>query len=162
MIRPTVPADTDRLVELTAATGFFRPDEVDTLREVLADYFAEEPAGHACYTSEAGGAIDGYVYLGESDEMADRVWYVWWVAVDPGTQGKGLGRELLRFAEDEARRRGGRVMFIETSGLPIYEATRRFYLKNGYDREAVLRDFYREGDDLVIFRKRLTPGEPRP
>jgi ribosomal protein S18 acetylase RimI-like enzyme len=87
--------------------------------------------------------------------MADRTWYIWWIAVDPSTQGRGVGRELLRFAEGETARRGGRVMFIETSGLPDYEPTRRFYLKNGYDREAVLRDYYKDGDDLVIFRKRL-------
>ncbi len=75
--------------------------------------------------------------------------------MDPSTQGRGVGRELLRFAEDESRRRGGRVMFIETSGLPEYEPTRRFYLRNGYDQEAVLRDYYRDGDALVVFRKRL-------
>jgi hypothetical protein len=48
-------------------------------------------------------------------------------------------------------------MFVETSGLPTYERTRRFYLKNGYEREATLRDYYRDGDDLVVFRKRLAP-----
>ena len=48
-------------------------------------------------------------------------------------------------------------MFVETSGTPEYEATRRFYLKNGYDREAVLRDYYRDGDDMVVFRRRLVP-----
>lgn len=154
MIRPADPADADRLVELTAATGFFRPEEIDTLRGVLDAYFGGDSPGHALFASELDGRTDGYVYLGEA-EMADRTWYVWWIAVDPTTQGRGVGRELLRFAEDEARRRGGRVMFIETSGLPFYEPTRRFYLKNGYDREATLRDFYRDGDDLVIFRKRL-------
>ena len=38
MIRPTVPADTPRLLELTAQTGLFRPAEIDTLKEVLDDY----------------------------------------------------------------------------------------------------------------------------
>jgi ribosomal protein S18 acetylase RimI-like enzyme len=156
MIRPSTPDDAERLVALTEATGFFRPHEIEALRGVLDAYFEGEPS-HACYTSEGEAGIDGYVYLGEA-EMADRAWYIWWMAVDPPTQGRGIGRELLRSAEDEARRRGGRVMFIETSGLPSYEPTRRFYLKNGYDREAVLRDYYRDGDDLVTFRKRLGPA----
>ena len=80
--------------------------------------------------------------------MADRMWYVWWIAVDPSTQGRRVGRELLKFAEHEARHRDGRMIFIETSRLPGYEPTRRFYRKNGYDREAVLRD-YCDGDDLI-------------
>lgn len=155
MIRPTVAADGPRLVELTAATGFFRPDEIDTLRAILDDYFAGDSGpDHACFTDERDGRVVGYVYLG-AEEMTDRTWYVWWIAVDPSLQGRGAGRDLLRFAEDEVRRRGGRVLFVETSGLPVYEPTRRFYLKNGYDREAVLRDFYRDGDDMVVFRKRL-------
>ena len=162
MIRPATPADAERLVVLAEATGFFQPHEVDALRGVLGAYFGDE-TGHACYASESGGRADGFVYLGEAD-MADRTWYVWWIAVDPAAQGRGVGRDLLRYAEDEARDRGGRVMFVETSGLALYEPTRRFYLKNGYDREAVLRDYYRDGDDLVVFRKRLTPppADPTP
>jgi ribosomal protein S18 acetylase RimI-like enzyme len=156
MIRPTNPAEVPRLLELTAATGVFRPDEIDTLREVLDDHFAGGGEAHCCYSDEHDGRVVGYVYLAE-EEMTDRTWYVWWIAVDPAVHGRGVGRQLLLFAEDEARRRGGRVLFVETSGLPGYEATRRFYDKNGYDREAVLRDFYRDGDDLVVFRKRLVP-----
>lgn len=155
MIRPTVPDDTPALLELTAGTDYFQPHEVETLRAVLDDYFAGGPdEQHCCYTYEADGRALGYVYFGNT-AMTDRTWYVWWIAVGKQTQGRGVGRELLRFAEDEARRQGGRVMFIETSGLPVYEPTRRFYLKNGYEQEARLRDFYRDGDDLVVFRKRL-------
>ena len=44
---------------------------------------------------------------------------------------------------------------IETSSLPHYEPTRRFYLKHGYELGATLRDFYAEGDDMVVFRKLL-------
>jgi ribosomal protein S18 acetylase RimI-like enzyme len=154
MIRPSIHADAEQLIELTAATGLFRAEEIATLRDVLDAYFDGESATHACFTSEGDGRINGFVYIGPT-EMAHGNWYVWWIAVDPSVQGKGLGRQLLRFAEEEARRRGGRVMFIETSGQLHYEPTRRFYLKNGYDREAVLRDFYLEGDDLVVFRKRL-------
>ena len=46
-------------------------------------------------------------------------------------------------------------MLIETSSLPHYELTRRFYLKHHYDQEAILRDYYADGDDMVVFRKHL-------
>ena len=48
-----------------------------------------------------------------------------------------------------------RVMFIETSSLPHYELTRRFYEKHDYDVTGVLRDYYADGDDMVVFRKKL-------
>jgi ribosomal protein S18 acetylase RimI-like enzyme len=161
MIRPTIPADVPRLIELSAATGLFRPEEIVALGEVLDDYFTTEilagdAATHCCFTSEQNGQIIGYVYLAVA-EMSEAAWHVWWIAVDPAIHKRGAGRALMHFAEDEARKRGGRVMFVETSGIPEYELTRTFYLKNGYEREAVLRDFYRDGDDMVIFRKRLKP-----
>lgn len=161
MIRPSVPADEPRLLELTAETGVFVDYDIETLEGVLDDYFdsesdANEEGNHFCATDERDGRIVGYVYYAETD-YADRTWYVWWIAVDKTGQGKGVGRELLLFAEDDARRRGARLMFIETSGVPAYDPTRRFYLKNGYDQEAVLRDYYRDGDDKVVFRKRLAP-----
>ena len=161
MIRPTTPADLPRLLELTAGTGLFAGHDIDTLQGVLEDYLDADPAenedaNHVCVTCEHGGAVTGYVYYAET-EYADRVWYVWWVAVDKGAQGRGVGRELLGHAEADAGRRGCRLMLIETFGRAGYEPTRRFYLKAGHDREAVPRDYYRDGDDKVVFRKRLGP-----
>ena len=69
------------------------------------------------------------------------------------TQARGVGGYLLRHAEEDIRKRNGRVLFIETSSLPHYELTRKFYLKHGYEVTAVLRDYYHDGDDMVVFRK---------
>jgi hypothetical protein len=33
-----------------------------------------------------------------------------------------------------------------------YVSTRRFYERTGFTAEAVLKDFYRPGDDKVIYR----------
>ena len=71
---------------------------------------------------------------------------------------RGQGGTLLRHAEEDIRTLGGRVLFIETSSLPHYELTRRFYLKQGYELEATLRDYYAAGDDMVIFRKKFAGG----
>ena len=62
---------------------------------------------------------------------------------------------LVRHVEDDIVRSGGRLFLIETSSLPSYEPTRRFYLKHNYEQAAIVRDFYADGDDQVIFRKRL-------
>ena len=44
---------------------------------------------------------------------------------------------------------------VETSSQPKYEPTRQFYLRSGYTVEAVLKDFYAENDDKVVFVKRF-------
>lgn len=155
MIRPTTPADTSTLLKLTADTGVFKPHEIEALDEVLADYHASNHAeGHVCVTSEDNGEILGYAYYAPA-AMTDRSWYLYWIAVRKTLQARGVGGTLLRHAEDEIARSGGRVLFIETSSLPHYDLTRRFYLKQGYEQTAALRDFYADGDDMVVFRKRL-------
>jgi ribosomal protein S18 acetylase RimI-like enzyme len=157
MIRPTQPEDTPALVALAEGTGVFKPHEIVALREVLDDYHSDNHAyGHRSVTLLEDGAPAGFIYYAPAD-MTDRTWYVYWIAVVKPTQARGYGAALLRHAEDDIRRAGGRVLFIETSGLPHYDLTRRFYLKHGYDQEAVLRDYYAEGDDMIVFRKRLNP-----
>ena len=155
MIRTTVPADTPPLLRLAEDTGVFKPHEIQALQEVLDDYHAANAAqGHISVTAEENGRIDGFAYYAPA-AMTDRTWYLYWIAVRKDLQARGLGGTLLRHAEDDIRKVGGRILFIETSGLPNYELTRRFYLKYSYEKAAELRDFYCDGDDMVVFRKRL-------
>jgi hypothetical protein len=50
---------------------------------------------------------------------------------------------------------GGRIIIAETSGTAEYESTREFYVRMGYVNEATLKDFYKPGDDLKIYTKRV-------
>jgi ribosomal protein S18 acetylase RimI-like enzyme len=155
MIRPTRPEDAPALLALAEGTRFFKPVELKALREVLEDYHAKYAAeGHQAYAWESDGRIAGFVYFAPA-AMTDRNWYLYWIFVDKPRQKRGIGAELLRHAEAEIRKQNGRLLLIETSGLPLYEPTRRFYRQHGYEQEARLRDFYAEGDDLILFRKRL-------
>lgn len=156
MIRPTIPEDTSTLVAITRDTGLFLPFELQALDEVFEDYFKEEyEQGHRCVTIEQDGRLIGFTYYAPAD-LTDRAWQLWWIVVDKQIQARGIGGQLLRFVEDAIRRQQGRMLFIETSGLPIYDLTRRFYVKHGYDVAATLKDFYADGNDMVVFSKRLS------
>jgi ribosomal protein S18 acetylase RimI-like enzyme len=156
MIRPITPTDVPALADLSAGTGFFHPGEIETLHGVLADYFASsrDDFGHRAVLIEVNGRPVGYVYFAP-EEMTDRTWYVWWIAVAADQQGQGIGGQLLAFAESEIRAVGGRFIAIETSSTPKYEPTRGFYLKHGYTHAATVPDLYADGDGMAIFTKRL-------
>jgi GNAT superfamily N-acetyltransferase len=159
MIRPTVPGDTKDLIAIARGTEVFKPLELVALREVLDDYHAREQAlGHRSLTFERDGRPIGFAYYAPA-AMTDRAWYLYWIAVDKTIQAKGIGSRLLEAAEEEIGRLGGRLLLIETSSLPHYEPTRRFYVKHGYELACRLSDFYADGDDLVVFRKRFLPRE---
>ena len=156
MIRPTTPEETTQLVDLTEATGLFKPLEVEALTEVFADYFGgNRDYGHRSITADQDGMILGFAYYAPA-AMTDRSWYLYWIAVRKDIQARGIGTELLRFVEKDIREEHrGRVLFIETGSLPHYEKTRQFYVKNQYETHAVLKDYYAEGDSMVVFRKVL-------
>lgn len=155
MIRPIHPTDLGPLVALADRTGMFKPMEVDALREVLVDYIeGKVAAGHRAVTLEDQGRVVGLAYWAPA-AMTDRTWYLYWIAVEKVDQAKGYGGQLLRHAEDAAKAAGARIMLIETSNMAHYEPTRRFYLKHDYGVAGIIKDYYADQDDLVIFRKRL-------
>jgi ribosomal protein S18 acetylase RimI-like enzyme len=155
MIRPTVPGDTAALVQLTKETNVFKPHEIVALGEVLADYHSTmHEHGHRAVTFAKDGQILGFAYFAPA-AMTDQTWYLYWIAVTKQTQAKGIGTQLLHYSEKEIQKAGGRLYLIETSSLPQYEQTRKFYVKHGYEQHAVIADYYADGDSMVIFRKHL-------
>ena len=156
MIRPTIPGDHLALEEIAQRTGFFKAGELKALGEVLRDFPTEQrQSNHQCVTYEGDGEILGFAYYAPSS-MADRAWYLYWIAVDRAVQGLGIGRLLMEHVETAIRdAQGGRLFLIETSSQILYEPTRRFYRSLGFEVGSILEDFYADGDDLVIFTKRL-------
>ncbi len=155
MIRTTLESETDALKEIARGTQVFKPMEIDALGEVLDDYHAGmHREGHKAVTFEQNGKPIGFAYYAPT-AMTDRTWHLYWIFVDKKTHAKGIGTKLLKFAEEEIKQTGGRLFLIETSSLPSYDPTRKFYLKHGYEQAATIRDFYADGDDQVIFRKHL-------
>jgi ribosomal protein S18 acetylase RimI-like enzyme len=155
MIRPTRPEDTQALLAITQGTEMFLPADVAALQAVLDDYHhSEYSEEHCSVTYEQEGQIIGFAYYAPAS-MTDRTWYLWWIVVSKQIQARGIGGQLLRHVEEDIRAQNGRLLLLETSSLPSYELTRRFYLKNGYNILAVLQDYYADGHDMVVFRKRL-------
>jgi len=156
ILKPTTPAETTRLQEIAAGTAVFYPHEIETLGEVLADYHREgDVYGHLARTLWIGSDPVGFLYAAPV-EMTDRTWELWWIAVAKERQGDGLGARLLLAAEEEVRKEAGRLLLIETSSLPAYAGTRGFYERYGYRWVGQLPDYYRDGDDKVIFSKKIT------
>lgn len=154
MLRPMVSADREPVLNLIQATGFFTPDEVKVAEELI-DIYLTNPAQRDYFivvVENDSGQVTGYMTYGPTP-LTEGTWDLYWIAVSPAEQGKGYGRMLVRHLEEEVRRKGGRLILIETSSQPKYLPTRKFYEKLGYTEVARIPDFYRPGDDRVIFGK---------
>jgi GNAT superfamily N-acetyltransferase len=154
MIRPMEARDRTAIVGLVRATAFFTDAEVGVAEELIDIYLdrPEQKDYHVVVVENGAGAAAGYMTWGPTP-LAEDAYDLYWMAVAPAEQGKGRGRELVRWLEDEVRRRNGRVILIETSSQPKYHGTRRFYIDLGYKEVARVPDFYRAGDDRVIYAK---------
>jgi|LakMenEpi03Aug12_release.lakeMendotaPanAssembly.Ray.scaffolds.fasta_scaffold37448_2 ribosomal protein S18 acetylase RimI-like enzyme len=150
------PEEFDALVRLATYTGMFKKLEVKVLGELLRDWHTSlAKEGHICCTlKESDGTPVGFVYHAPA-VMTKGTWHLYWLVVDKNAQGRGLGKRMVRYAEADARKRGGHHLLAETSGTARYASTRTFYDKVGYSVEARVRDFYAPGDDQVIYRKDL-------
>lgn len=156
-IRHAVPEDTPALISVAVATELFTQDEAEFLRGVLDDLHAGRSGDDhkvLVWADGPDGSPVGVVYFGPNG-MGDRTWDLLWISVAPDRQGQGIGGELVRFAEARIREVGGRLLVIDTSSLPRFEATHAFYRKHGYDEVARVPDFYADGDSKVIFAKRM-------
>ena len=154
MIRRMESRDKDAVLGLVRATGFFTPAEVDVAEE-LVDIFLGKPDQRdydVVVVEGDGGAPAGYMTWGPTP-LAEGAYDLYWMAVAPSEQGRGRGKELVRWLEGEVGRRQGRVIIIETSSQPKYHGTRQFYIDLGYKEVARVPDFYRAGDDRVIYAK---------
>jgi ribosomal protein S18 acetylase RimI-like enzyme len=96
----------------------------------------------------------GYVCFGQTP-MTESTFDLYWLVVGEAVRGRGIGRALVAGFEAHLRGRGARRVRVETSSLEGQGGAARFYDRAGYARAGVIRDFYRPGDDLLVFAKEL-------
>ncbi len=154
MIRPAKPNDKKALIAIAEAIDLFNPEELEQLGGMLTEYFDSNLGGDQFWIVYDDIDPVGVAYYAP-EQYADGTWNLYFIAVHPDHQGKGYGTELLQYVEQTLKARGERILLVETSGLPDFSRTRAFYHKHGYDEEARIREFYKAGDDKIIFRKAL-------
>ena len=154
LIRPITPADLPGLKTIINATELF-PGEM--LEAMTAPHLQGE-GEEIWLTAEADGPL-GLAYAAP-ERMTEGCWNLLLIAVHPARQGQGIGTRLTQEVERRLSGSAARLLLVETSGLPEFEGTRGFYRRRGYEEEARIREFYRAGEDKIIFRKRLATPQP--
>ena len=157
-IRPIVKKDRPAVLELIHSTGMFTQEEEQVATEVI-DVCLTKPDQRdyiIVVIENEQGAIVGYVCYG-ARPMTEGVVDLYWLAIHPGKHRQGYGKALIQWVEKTVREKKGRLILIETSSKDKYAPTRHFYQSLGYVENTRIRDFYRPGDDLLIYCKYLKP-----
>jgi ribosomal protein S18 acetylase RimI-like enzyme len=143
-LRPATQADVPRLSALVHAAYGHYVDRIGGPPRPMIDNYAEVVGSKRVTVAELGGEIAGLIVLDVTEEgfLIDNV------AVDPDRQGSGVGRALLKEAEDAARRAGFDSVHLYThekmtENLALYG--RIGYVE--YDRRA-------HGDDTLVYLRK--------
>ena len=141
---------------MTRGSESFRPDEVAVAMDVFDSALGIGKKADSDYElagAEVDGVLAGWACWGPTPCTVG-TFDLYWIVVDRAAQGKGVGTALM----DEMERRvagRARLIVIETAGKADYEGTRAFYQRRGYRIASTVPDYYAEGDDLVVYVKRV-------
>jgi ribosomal protein S18 acetylase RimI-like enzyme len=156
-IRELRASDRLPLTELLRETGAFDEHEIAVALELIERGCAPDNIDYLFKIAEDEKyRVVGYACYGLVP-LTDGVYDLYWIAVHSKSQGKKIGRYLIRAVEQAVREIGGRMLLIETASKVEYQPTRAFYERVGYQEIARIPDFYRIGDDKIIYRKKFDP-----
>ncbi len=147
--------DREQIHRLIIETNVFSDEEVNVAMELI-DIFLNNPVqkDYNIYSAIDNGEVLGYICIGPTP-ITDGTYDLYWIVVKASVHGKGVGRKLIEFAENSVRKNNGRLLVAETSSQEKYRNTREFYLRVGYSELAKINDYYKVGDDLIIYGKYL-------
>jgi ribosomal protein S18 acetylase RimI-like enzyme len=159
IIRAMVAADRSGVFRILENAGNFTPEEVGTALELIDEWLElGEHSGYLTYVlesvSEDSAEVLGYVCFGPTP-LTESTFDLYWIAVDKLKHRGGVGKKLLKFTEEETVRRGGRMLLIETSSQETYGGTIQFYERSEYELVGKIKEYYKPGDDKLIFAKRM-------
>jgi GNAT superfamily N-acetyltransferase len=158
-----IKEDVEQIRTLVNDTGFFRPDEVEIAAELIQERLEKGPeSGYYFVIACQGGKIIGYGCYGPIPCTLTS-FDIYWIAVSPEHQGRGLGKIILTEMEHLIHESSGKKAYVETSTQPGYASTRSFYEHCGYHCDVILDDFYAPGDGKAIYSKTIgarTSGPP--
>jgi ribosomal protein S18 acetylase RimI-like enzyme len=156
MIRKLIKEDRDSIKQMLIDTEHFNDEEMKVALELIDVYLNDAKQNDYMiysYVNEDTDKAAGYICYGRRP-LTENTYDLYWITVDPRIHGKGIGSRLIDFMENNLKKNlEGGLVLIETSGKDNYEGERKFYEKNGYKVQTIIKDFYRKGDDLFIYHK---------
>jgi len=152
-LRDMADADAETMIEIVRRCD---PGIPDLLRKDLDRWTAAgKPGNEQYFVATIGGVVTGLVgYQPDVWGVADISWLVWGY-VEPAFQRRGIGEMLFAHAEERLAARGCRKIYLDVGNASEHVAAISFHERRGYLREGYLRDYWCDGEDFLIFGKRL-------
>jgi len=153
-IRPLKPSDRAGLEAALRSDDTFKEVEIAVALELIDDATENRDKDYWIRVACDGDDLAGYICFGPTP-MTASTYDLYWIVTHAAHRGKGVAGSLINAMEAELRGISATAIRVETSQTEGYGAARTLYAKYDYPETARLPDFYRPGDDLIVYYKRL-------
>ncbi len=143
--------DLDKLKEVIDSCGLFPSIYLDNM---IADYMDNPNSSELWYGYHVNDELVGFIYC-VPEEFTVNTYNLLAIGVEVNHQRKGIAKNMLSFIEKELKKRNARMLIIETSSDSSQQGARFLYDKMGYTKEAIIREFWNEMEDKIIYLKKL-------
>ena len=126
----------------------------EMLEDMISDFFNNPDTEEIWFTATENNIPISIGYCAP-EKLTDGTFNLYAIGVKSDIQGNGVGKTMMKYLEEQLKQKGHRILIVETSGSADFELTRKFYESLEYGKEAVIRDFWKAGDDKVVYWKKL-------
>lgn len=150
-IKPIAQSDIDGIKNVLDSCGLFPSEYLD---EMISDYFNNTETQDIWFTyiDDNTPVAIGYCV---PERLTNGTYNLLAIGVSESSQRKGVAVEMMNYIEQELKNKDGRILIVETSSDDAQIGARKLYEKIGYAKEAVIRDFWNDGEDKIVFCKKL-------
>jgi ribosomal protein S18 acetylase RimI-like enzyme len=150
-IRAVTKSDIDGLKKVVDSSELFPSEYLD---EMMVEYFNNPETQDIWFTYIDN---DQQVAIGYCvpEKLTDGTYNLLAIGVSKDSQRTGIASQMMNYIEQLLKQKNGRLLIVETSSDDAQIGARNFYKKIGYMEAAVIKEFWKEGEDKIIFWKKL-------
>jgi len=150
VIRRAIGSDVSAMRDILTTIELFPPE---MLADMIHPFLNEKDSSDFWCTAIFEGDVVGLAYCAV-EQFTEGTMNLLALGVHADYHGKGIGARIIDYVEKHLSEHA-RILLIETSSSESQAAARHLYLKKGYTQEATIREYWGEGDDKIIFWKKL-------
>ena len=150
-IRPVIKYDIDGLKQVVDSSELFPSEYLD---EMISEYFENPNTKDFWFTYIDNNRQVAIGYC-VPEKLTDGTYNLLAIGVSNDLQRKGIANQMMNYIEQLLKQKDGRLLIVETSSDDAQIGARQFYNKIGYNQAAIIKDFWKDGEDKIVFCKKL-------
>ena len=150
-IRAVTQSDIEELKLVIDSSELFPSEYLD---DMIADYFNNPDTQDIWFTYTENNKLIAIGYC-IPEKFTIGTYNLLAIGVIKGAQRNGVATEMMHYLEHHLKLKEGRILIVETSSDDAQIGARKLYAKIGFTQVAEIKDFWNQGEDKIIFWKKL-------